>query len=750
MSDPDCNSICHDVLATPVDTFVYHSSFVPFVINCSDIVVDPMNKDTMIEHTKFYDVLKKEVSAEIEAEMKSQEFETIEGLVESNKTFDSIIPPEQRKEFNENMISKIRPHYDEKINLKKIEVAKKLRNDPNSLLYMGEANLETQLLQKYKKQNNIALTENKNSSNQKRIQAVIGKDSPKKGCSHVSDLGFIFLERNRIRPIGHTLERAPIHEITLNPGQTVTKNVDLTSSQSITRNDTLETTEEIEHTFSDTQTNSLTKNIQEFYETTKELKLGLSNESKITAKLDKIIDLSNSLKSSIDYTANKIERETRESTSLEKRDVIKTISSQLTTTNSTELKITESSSVADKTNIVYENTLQYPMRLLFRRLMQVLHISYERYGVQLGWSLCMDNPGESIQKYNVENDSPEIQAIKDKWAQATPPQELGAPPSNKTQTFTSKLIRGGIAGKSEDNVAVFTVPAGYAFGNVAIAHSGKNSSASIKNTVVDGNIVTVTYHYGIQVFGNIRLTITVTFVPDAIMDQYNATIDAWRNEQAQKEINQYLSTITSEITQLDTKAVFRSEIMRQIIDKYFGRPVNETCKSISMVYDLFDWENLDMILYPKWWDENTEIDGTQSNKVDFFTASFAKVFLPIKPGKEEDALAFLIAVGVIPNSQLHILQIQKYINDMYDELIPMYSDSFSPDNDDVEDICEACDINLTPLGTKEWINDYEKECNFTVLDRFVTTAPTNGLNIELKPPICDSTITKMFEKKIES
>ena len=109
---------------------------------------------------------------------------------------------------------------------------------------------------------------------------------------------------------------------------------------------------------------------------------------------------------------------------------------------------------------------------------------------------------------------------------------------------------------------------------------------------------------------------------------------------------------------------------------------------------------------------------------EFLAAPYAIVYLPLKPGREEDAL-------------LHLLR-----ENSYEELIGLCVDKFRNFRDDtfpdVERQLSDADLIHSPspdfgtrLGKDSWENGWEERTHsFFILDEWSETMPTDGVHVE--------------------
>jgi hypothetical protein len=178
--------------------------------------------------------------------------------------------------------------------------------------------------------------------------------------------------------------------------------------------------------------------------------------------------------------------------------------------------------------------------------------------------------------------------------------------------------------------------------------------------------------------------------------------------------------------------------MRRIIAQYFGNPQSYgSCEVVSLLQQAFEWENLSFELRAPWWSPNTEIDGLQSLQTNFTNASWAKVYVPIRPDFEEEALSWLLSIGAIPYSIEWLDDFEYYLHDMRANLQPAFERNYEPTAGDAIEIDNPCDIELTQHGQVEWKHKFEQEPGFLVLDRWIADIPTDGVDYEEQVASCD-------------
>jgi hypothetical protein len=252
-------------------------------------------------------------------------------------------------------------------------------------------------------------------------------------------------------------------------------------------------------------------------------------------------------------------------------------------------------------------------------------------------------------------------------------------------------------------------------------------------------VVTIWVHVGLSAGfdpENIRYRLCVTAEPgDALQSQRDASVKAWQNQQAEKEIQEFVEKRRKELASVDPNAWPVSELMRRLIERYFCDPRQADCDLVTELEHVFEWENLSYRLSAPWWKAGTPVNGLQSLRTTFLNASWAHVFIPIRPGFEERAITWLMMVDAIPSVAD---ELEYYLADLRTNVLPQYVRNFAPSQNDAKEIAGAKDIRLTELDAEAWDSPYERSAGFRVLDRWTVTIPTDGVDFETAFALCDA------------
>jgi len=557
----------------------------------------------------------------------------------------------------------------------------------------------------------------------------------------LDELGLLFLERLRVRPIGQTVERAPFYELSVEPGETISLSHDSFAQRDLSQEDIFTEEQTKESSLTSVLSTSLTSEYTS--EHTKATNWKISPSTSAEAKVP-IYGVPVDFKAGVsgEYGSDVTDKSTSKESAAHSQTLTEVASSKLFRSHKTTVKISKTETDTTKNARTFTNTSGQVKKIYMRKMVRVHHLSYERYGVRMVWSPCIEDPGRDIRDLipGMAAFPKEIKAIRDKWNAAPPPSELGSPPANQTVcTGWSGQQSGGLWGKSYDDSLSLQIPSGYVFGDANIDKSDENHNpgVSISSRPPSGatGVVNFVVHIGLN--GglspdkvNYRLCVLAAPGPD-LMAQWNAKVQNWRDEQAQKEILAFLADKKDEIKNLDVNAWPPSELMRRAISELFGDPAGyHSCEIVEMLHRVFEWENLTYRLFAPWWNPNAKVDGLQSLSTTFLNASWAKLYIPMRPGYEEDAIAFLASVGAIAQQPALLNDIEYYLNDMRQNVEPLFTRAYVPGATDPAEIDGPCDILLTTLGDDVWAHSYESKLKFQVLDRWVVTTPTDGVDYE--------------------
>jgi hypothetical protein len=290
---------------------------------------------------------------------------------------------------------------------------------------------------------------------------------------------------------------------------------------------------------------------------------------------------------------------------------------------------------------------------------------------------------------------------------------------------------------------------------VTIADGYQYASSRLEKKSIDGSpnvyinatpspgatdTVSIGVHVGLSSGENIDYRVVAVASPTAaVMAPWNAAVENWRQQKADADIQTFLEEKRKGLAGLSPTAWPPNELMRRIIADYFGIAGSTSCELVQLLHRVFEWENLSATLYPPWWDSARPVDGLQSLRTTFLNASWAKVFVPIRLGFEEEALSYLLSIGALPITAAWLDDVEFYLRGLRNDLEPQYQRLWQPGVNDSAEVDGPADVLLTPLGSGQWDHGFESGLNFTVLDRHTVTIPTDGVDFEEAYAICPHT-----------
>ena len=81
--------------------------------------------------------------------------------------------------------------------------------------------------------------------------------------------------------------------------------------------------------------------------------------------------------------------------------------------------------------------------------------------------------------------------------------------------------------------------------------------------------------------------------------------------------------------------------MSQVIERNFPASVRDERWEIDYWQRIFDWERASYDAYPSWWSRSSPRDP-ELDPSDFVNASWAELYLPVRPGLELAALRWIL------------------------------------------------------------------------------------------------------------
>ncbi|MET3699408.1 hypothetical protein SAMN05877753_11147 [Bacillus oleivorans] len=519
-----------------------------------------------------------------------------------------------------------------------------------------------------------------------------------------SEIGFLFLDRTRIRPVGfglgehvYSLSLAPDEEVTLEQKTFTKKEV------------TFEEQNEQENQFDVELSSTYSTEIQEGFERQKSrsdswgLTWGLGAQY---ASPETMYGQVNA-QFNINETRNVTEahQETMRRSVKDSQTASSKVAGKYRTQHKTMFRIVSEQSFESTSKRTIRNPNRTtPVTLHYFKVLQRLKMTQERYGARLCWAPSIKDPAltffEKIRKgrqYIIDEAQKRLPAPP---AEPPAPGTADSPTSTKNETkiFHSQIVEADKWGVTGDMRAEYEIDIPYDAEftwdgdvskvgiNIITRREQKDVSrwiVGMPTPTLDGSgrqVLRVTVHIGAKswLFGpGIQVQISASFYKkvtvseqtaentaynDAIAD-YRIRLKEWEDERdaAIASANQEADAFEKRMVETLSPV---NEMVSQVIEKYFPAGVRDEIWEIDYWQRLFDWERASFVAYPSWW-SGGETRKPTVDPSDFINASWAKLYLPIRVGMEHHALRWIFGKSLaVPLSKEEEAKFDEVVNQL--------------------------------------------------------------------------------------
>jgi hypothetical protein len=495
-----------------------------------------------------------------------------------------------------------------------------------------------------------------------------------------SEIGFLFLDRTRIRPAGFAVGEH-LMSLSLAPGEEVTIEQRVFSKREASYEELTDTEETLDLEMSSTLTGELTEGLdREQSRTTRET---TAMGTRLSGQIYGVnVELGPSNADSVDEG----NRETLRRSVKNSRVASSKVASRHRSQHKITFRVSTEARFESTSRRVFRNPNPYtPIDLFYFKILQRLQLTQERYGLRLCWSPAVEDPARNFEK--------RLEAVKKRIfdrakqgpigpAPVKPPPPPESKPETKEVTVTkdaSDKIDKVNGSQRYDHVVVINAPQGFTWdggvdfinGRYSFSFSGTrpHNNNYVKTVEAFGSSVKVTVHIGIEnwvwvengqwkseigVNGNPTFSVTARFESQSVPQNpdYQKALSEWEKafaewqakvnaakaaeQKAEEEWQAYRQEALSKINPIH-------ETMIALIVWMFPSPYRDDIWEIDLWERIFDWDNAGVRFYPSWW-VNKEPRDPKAGTTDFLNASWARLFLPIRPGAEEMALRWIIGV----------------------------------------------------------------------------------------------------------
>jgi hypothetical protein len=502
-----------------------------------------------------------------------------------------------------------------------------------------------------------------------------------------SNIGLLFLDRTRIVPMTTVLGEELI-SMSLAPGETVVLQQQSTSQSTVSFEQQDETDQELTQQFTSTLTSAIEQGLNNQQQNSDKTQSGISGTAGFTYN-GVTVSASPNFSNSVNSGDNATQQQSVRNTTQAAQQVATTYRSQ----HKTVLSIaTQQTFQTSKQRTITNPNKFTPVDLRYFKIYLQLQLSLERFGVRLAWAPTVQKPGRIVLAAAQEAYSATIAAAVSSAslpaAPVPPAPPVDPPPESVSNPPGSLTFSPGFpgAGVSADKTVTLANPnpAAYQWDGKApvLAQTlGGNptNAARVTNFTPNGNDVDVSIHvgYGSSVTYNPTLvaTVTVTFVPlptqadiayQAALALYNQQLAAYNAQVAA------LQAAAAAGAQKSAQAAYNAVVaaadpftasLTELIGSNFPAAMYSTPGEIDVLRSLFDWTGSSVQLYPAWW-ANAPLNDPGYPATAFINASWARLYLPVKPGMEDVALRAIAAITGTPittaQAEALIAQLEAY------------------------------------------------------------------------------------------
>jgi hypothetical protein len=492
-----------------------------------------------------------------------------------------------------------------------------------------------------------------------------------------SEVGLLFLDRTRLRPAGfvvgehlHTLGLAPAEEVVLEQrsfyqreqlAETATE-AEETGEQEGTEARNEETSELIAGTTAATRTGGFTAGGSVGFSYAGATVGVQGGESQNTTEAD------NDTKTD---SVKQVHARTAKNTA-KLRDLHKTV-----------IRISATDRFERSARRTVRNPNAHtPIDLHWFKVLQRIRFSHERYGVRLCWSPFVKDPaGAFFHAEQAKREELLARARSSVPPVVLPPQPVVAGvPGSRVVGLAPPLTElpqwGGWPGSdmSADYPLPINVPVGMKWdGDAGFVHASLRPTLTgqprafavhpvgdpweVVNDAGERTIFQIV-HAGAawRLTGSSQLWVSMSarVIPDAtsLAAEQAAAVASWEATCAARQAERAAQVAVAEAQALAEFEVWRAahrtslnpahETIRQFIGEMFPPDARDEVAELDVWYQVFDWELATARRYPGTWSGDGQLRDPALSADDFVNASWARLYLPVRPGFEELALRWIL------------------------------------------------------------------------------------------------------------
>lgn len=559
-----------------------------------------------------------------------------------------------------------------------------------------------------------------------------------------TEFGWLFLDRTRLRPAGFALGEH-LTTLSLAPGEEVT-----IEQRSFTKTErAFEDAREDELTtdleFSSTYATELSESFD--WQMSLGRKRTEGSGQKVSANYEGV-----GVEASAQQASDLTDGDTRTARGSVKRSetTSRKVAAKQRRQHKTILKISQESRFESGSKRVLRNTNALaPIDLVYFKIQQRMQLFHERYGVRLCWAPTVAKPGKAFRDRLAKRHAELIDAAKNSVDPGPAPVPPASPISGNPQTGQAIEIAGRFdpvwGGQSADYTIDIAAPPNYTWDGQApildFSFTGSRPAGGrILSFARTASGVRMIVHVGVadcrnplqpdfwQSQGTATLTCSASFipVPNPAADQAYATAFAAYTSQladynARKNLAEAAAVAEAEAAWEKERALLvenvdsTTEVIGTLIEQAFPAQVRDDPWELDLWERIFDLPRVTIKFYPSWWN-GPALEDPKSPADSFTNASWARIYLPIRPDAEAQALRWLVERKLYGNGSV---QLEKAIAELERELSAYRLANFGTAD-------ESPLVTGTMVGTCHTIADQVKCLGF-----WEEVVPTDGTHLEV-------------------
>ncbi|HET7463065.1 MAG TPA: hypothetical protein VFJ82_17565 [Longimicrobium sp.] len=489
-----------------------------------------------------------------------------------------------------------------------------------------------------------------------------------------SDIGILFLDRTRIRPAGFVLGEH-LTSLSLAPGEELVVEQRTFSKREVTYEEQNETEQQMDLELASTLSTSVEDGLDRQQNHTSQESFAISGSVSGTYE-GVTVGVTPSYSSTVtDADANTRRRSVKDTSTASRK-----VSAKYRAQHKTTFRVATEQRFESTSRRTLRNPNRYtPIDLRYFKVMQRLDFARERTGARLAWSPFISDPaagffGRLQAGYNaiLQAAEPELPP------QPTPP----VPPAEEpAQLFQSDPKEADQWGWPQHDMSAnydlrLTIPPGFTWdGDAQYVKDSVARLAQVSPDIIDhyhgdyrgiypvgevgntGDALVLRVHVGCDSMWfddhEIILKMEGRFIPqgssadEAYQQAYQAwleAMDAWREKvyDLRKAARAQALRAAEDWREAQLQSV---SVLSELLDRAVATLIPEAQRSAAWMIEswrtLFEWESASFVLYPGWWSTRPMRDYTK-DAADFVNASWARLYLPIRPGFEQQALRFIV------------------------------------------------------------------------------------------------------------